>query len=107
MLGNKLLSKPTSIQQLRKVRERINHKRDEDADFNPKFTLPWGRANLRLERCRSQILWNATKGSLYSPSSHPQRMSLEPLGVGLEGDHHTFTNFSGAHHKQGSFWRNL
>ena len=34
-------------------------------------------------------------------------MSLDSLGVGLEGDHHTFTNFSGAHHKQGSFWRNL
>ena len=26
-------------------------------------------------------------------SSHPQRMSLDSLGVGLEGDHHTFTNF--------------
>ena len=23
----------------------------------------------------------------------PQRMSLESLGVGLEGDHHTFTDF--------------
>ena len=23
----------------------------------------------------------------------PQRMSLESLGVGLEGEHHTFTNF--------------
>ena len=34
-------------------------------------------------------------------------MRLDPLGVGLEGDHHTFTNFSGAHHKQGSFRRNL
>ena len=26
-------------------------------------------------------------------SSHPQWMGLESLGVGLEGDHHTFTNF--------------
>jgi len=34
-------------------------------------------------------------------------MSLDSLGVGLEGDHHTFTNFSGAHHKHGSFRRNL
>jgi hypothetical protein len=34
-------------------------------------------------------------------------MSLDSLGVGLEGDHHTFTKFYGAHHKQGSFRRNL
>jgi len=34
-------------------------------------------------------------------------MSLDSLGVGLEGDHHTFTNFFGAHHKHGSFQRNL
>src|SRR3954465_11382657 len=34
-------------------------------------------------------------------------MSLDSLEVGLEGDHHTFTNFSGAHHKHGSFRRNL
>ena len=30
---------------------------------------------------------------VFSFSSHPQRMSLESLGVGLEGDHHTFIDF--------------
>ena len=45
-----------------------------------------------------ELLKCHTKLAVFS-SSHPQWMSLEPLRVGLEGDHHTFTHVSEAHYK--------
>ena len=46
-----------------------------------------------MERC--SILESATNNVAHRILlfESPQRMSLESLGVGLEGDHHTFTNF--------------
>ena len=51
-----------------------------------------------------ELLKCHTKLAVFS-SSHPQRMSLQSLRVGVEGDHRTFTYVSGAYHKQGSLWR--
>jgi hypothetical protein len=45
--------------------------------------------------------------TVLSLSSQTQWISLDSLRVGFEGNHHTFTYVSGAHHKQGTFRRNL
>ena len=104
-LGNNIISKPTSIQSKVKYVKGLTTS-ESGTRILSRSSLFLGEELISVGAVPEPKLAERHRRLTVFSSSHPQWMSLESLRVGLEGDHHTFTYVSGAHHKQGSFRRN-